>query len=164
MSIRHFCNWVSTTPISQTLQTVAWIIPVVQSIHILSIAIVLSSILIVNLRVLGAIGQGETLAVFSHRYLPWIWVSLGVLLVSGITLIVGEPRRELLNPIFWTKMALLVCVIAITLQTHRPLLKNALFWEPPRRKAIVRGLACVALACWVGIVFCGRWIAYTYEP
>jgi hypothetical protein len=148
MSVAKLCDWISSTPPSQLLQTVNWIIPVVQSIHILAIAVVMSSVLLINLRVVGILGHGERLSVFTHRYLPWVWVALAVLLISGTTLIVGEPRRELLNSIFWIKMSLLVGVVLITLTIQHS----------------VGTLAWIALGFWVGIIFCGRWIAYTYEP
>src|SRR6266702_3168429 len=100
MSVSEFCDWISATPISQTLQSVTWIIPVVQSVHILAIAVVMSSVLLVNLRLVGVLAHGDKLSTLTRRYLPWIWAALLVLLISGLTLVVGEPKRELLNPVF----------------------------------------------------------------
>ncbi len=152
MSVSEFCDWISATPISQTLQSVTWIIPVVQSVHILAIAVV------------GVLAHGDKLSTLTRRYLPWIWAALLVLLISGLTLVVGEPKRELLNPVFWTKMGLLVCVVLITLTIQRPLRKDELFWDSDPRRTLAIAMAWLALAFWVGIFFCGRWIAYTYEP
>ena len=41
--IQSFCDWLSNTSLSLTIQTVMWIIPVVQTVHILCVAVVMSS-------------------------------------------------------------------------------------------------------------------------
>src|SRR5262249_30739833 len=45
--------WLERTKMNQTIQVHDWIVPVVQSIHILGIAVVASSALMINLRLLG---------------------------------------------------------------------------------------------------------------
>jgi len=42
-----FCDWLAASSPSQTIQTVSWIIPAVQTVHILCVAAVMSSVLIV---------------------------------------------------------------------------------------------------------------------
>jgi hypothetical protein len=39
--------------------------------------------------------------------------ALPVLLLTGLVLIVGEPERELMSWVFWTKMAMLALVMAL---------------------------------------------------
>src|SRR3954470_25035457 len=106
--IATFSDWLSQTPVSLMLQTVQWIIPMVQSVHILAIAIVMSSVVMVDLRLMGLLGHTQSISGMSRRFLPWLWWSLLVLLASGASLIVAEPRRDLLNPVFQAKMGLLV--------------------------------------------------------
>ncbi len=154
--------WISSTGAYSTIRDVTWIIPTVQVIHILAISVVMSSVLLLNLRLIGIIGGGEPKDSFTRRYLPWVWTALVVLLLSGSILIVGEPERDLQTPVFWLKMSLIVGMIILTLILERPVLRNADFWETPARKVISRLLAVVGLAGWVGIVLCGRWIAYSY--
>jgi uncharacterized membrane protein SirB2 len=155
-------DWISSTRANALIRDTAWIIPVVQSVHILAIAVVMGSVLLLNLRVVGIIGAGEAKDVFTRRYLPWVWNGLVVLLISGIILIVGEPGRDLENSTFWTKMVLVGCAIALTLILEQPVVRRATFWDVPGRRWMSRVLACLAMGCWVGIVLCGRWIAYTY--
>ena len=162
MSLHAFCQWLADTPLSLTIQNVTWIIPTVQSVHIVSIAIVISSVFMVDLRLLGVIGRARPAAAYAARYLPWIWYTLIVLLISGVILIIGEPSRSLENPTYQEKMALLIAAIAVTFVYHRPLLKEPAYWElSDRRKAISKVIAVLSLCLWVAIVFAGRWIAYT---
>jgi hypothetical protein len=159
--VQTFSDWLAATRASATIQDVSWIIPTVQTIHILSIAIVMSSVLLVDLRVLGVISRGQPLQVVARRFLPWIWITLVVLLLSGSTLIVGEPGRSLQNPAFIAKMSMLVTVTLLTLFFQSGLKSDAQYWErSPGRRAAGRLLAGLSLILWVGIVFAGRWIAY----
>jgi uncharacterized membrane protein SirB2 len=160
-SVREFSNWLAATPASAQIQDVGWIIPTVQTIHILSIAIVMSSMLLINLRVLGVISRTQGLDAVARRFLPWIWFTLIVLALSGGTLIVGEPGRSLQNPAFIAKMSMLAAVIVLTLSFQRGLHRDARFWEASRgRRVGGKMLAVLSLCLWVGIVFAGRWIAY----
>jgi hypothetical protein len=160
-SLDPFCAWLALTPLSQTIQTVEWIIPAVQTIHILAVAAVMSSVLMVDLKMIGVIARDQPLAAVIARFLPFIWWALPVLLLTGATLIIAEPARALENPIFVLKMTLLLAAVAITLACQLPLRKNTAFWEfPARRRRAATAIALVSLPLWVGIVFAGRWIAY----
>jgi uncharacterized membrane protein SirB2 len=156
--MEHFCDWLSNTNFSMTIQTVAWIIPAVQTVHILCVSIVMSSMAMLDLRLVGVAGRSQPISRMVQRFVPWVWWTLPVLALSGSILIIGEPTRELLNPYFRTKMVLLAIVILITLTVQLRNRSNAQFWETRRVPAILLG--AVSLLLWVGIITCGRWIAY----
>jgi len=153
-----FCDWLSNTPLSMAIQNAFWVIPTVQTVHIASIAVVMSSILMVDLRLLGIAGRSQTLGAVVGRYIPWVWVALIVLLCSGAILIVGEPARELLSDVFWLKMTLLACALVITAGIQGGLRGGGGFWE--RHRPIAALVAVASLAVWIAILAAGRWIAY----
>ena len=156
--IQAFCEWLSNTPLSMAIQNAFWVIPTVQTVHIASIAVVMSSILMVDLRLIGIAGRSQPLDAVVGRYVPWVWIAVIVLLGSGILLIVGEPGRELLSDVFWLKMSLLVAALLLTLGIQRGARAGASFWERRRPVAVV--VALVSLAVWTAILAAGRWIAY----
>ena len=157
-----FVNWLAATKARAIIQNASWIIPTVQSIHILTVCVVMSSVLLLNLRLVGVIGGGEAADVFTRRYLPWAGIAIVILFITGVILIVGEPNRDLNNVTFWRKMVLLAIALVLTFILEKPVLKNARYWETGMRGHAARLLASAALLCWVGIVLAGRWIAYTY--
>jgi hypothetical protein len=160
-SVQAFSDWLAATPLSMQIKTIDWIIPTVQTIHILSISIVMAAAAMVYLRVLGVLSRGQPLAAVAYRFVPWIWWTLIVLVLSGSTLIVGEPGRSLRNPAFILKMSMLAAVLVLTLIFQRGLRHNDRFWEiSSGRRISGRLIAAVSLVFWVGIVFAGRWIAY----
>ncbi len=143
------------------MQVNTWIVPAVQTIHILAIAAVMSSMLMLNLRLLGITGRDQPLARVSARFRPVIWWTLPILLVSGSMLIVGEPVRSLENAFFQLKMVLLLTVIIVTLGYQAPLRKDAGYWDATSgRRGAIKVVALFSLLLWVGIVCAGRWIAY----
>ena len=160
-SLDRFCAWLDQTPLSQTIQTTGWVVPTVQTVHILAIAAVMASVLMIDLRLLGVLGREQPVARVSERFRPVIWWTLPILLATGILMIIGEPVRSLENPIFQLKMALLVTAIIVTLSYQVPLGRDPAFWDlTGSRRGVARIIAVLSLLLWVGIVFAGRWIAY----
>lgn len=157
MFIQSFGEWLYDTPISTTFRDITWVIPAVQSIHILAIAVVIGSALVSELRLAGLIATDEAPGNVVRRYLPWIWRALIVLLASGTLLIVAEPARTLGNTIFWVKMALVLGAFVLTIAFRRPLLAA----QAGDVATPAKPIAFVLLLVWVVVIFCGRFIAYT---
>ena len=53
-----FADWLATTALSTTIQNVSWIIPTVQTVHIVCVAIVISAVFLVDMRILGVFARG----------------------------------------------------------------------------------------------------------
>lgn len=160
-SLDSFCEQLAATPLSQMIQTTEWVIPAIQTVHIVAVAAVMASILIVDLRLLGFASRDQSMAAVAGRYLPAVWCALPVLLVTGATLIVAEPSRSLQNPVFILKMGILVLAAGVTLGCQLPLRGNARFWEESAsRRWKARLMGGLSLPLWIAILFAGRWIAY----
>lgn len=158
MTIPAFCDWLSNTSLSMAIQNHNWVIPSVQSVHILAIATVMASVVMLDVRLLGLNGRGQTVPEVAHRFLPWVWCAVCVLAVSGAILIIGEPARELESQVFWTKMTLLACVLILTGAFQLGAFRRESFWE--RRRVLASVTAVASLGLWVAILAAGRWIAY----
>jgi hypothetical protein len=160
-SLIAFCEALAETPLSLFIQGIEWIIPLVQTIHILAIAVVMGSVGLIDLRLLGLAGRSQSIVSMAGRLLPAVWIALGVLACSGAILAIGEPLRSLANPAFHLKMLLLLVVVSLTLFLQRSLRTDPTFWElSPARRLTARLTAVVSLLLWVAIIVAGRWIAY----
>jgi hypothetical protein len=166
--LQNFAHWLATTPPSRFIQDVLWIIPVVQTVHILAIAVVLSSVAMIELRLFGLVGRSTPVAQTAARSLPWLWWGTLALAITGLILITGEPGRALTNPAFQLKMALLLIAMGVTLAFHRSVRKSAALWsEPARSLRALRAAALATLLLWFSVAVAGRWIAYavvSYGP
>jgi hypothetical protein len=97
----------------------------------------------------------------SSRFLPLVWWPLLILLATGIIMIIGEPARELKNPAFQLKMALLVAALLVTGLFQFLLRRNAAFGDLRAGSHLAAtAVAIFSMLLWSAIVFAGRWIAY----
>jgi len=159
-TLNDFCVWLDQTALSQTIQSQAWIVPTVQSVHILSFALVVASALMINLRLTGIFGRDQSLDRISARFLPFIWWPMLVLLATGAIMIIGEPARALKNPVFQAKVVLVIAAVIATCVFQR-MRRNPTFGDAAHgARAAPRVVAAVSMALWVSIIFAGRWIAY----
>lgn len=161
MSVESFAEALTATSASTLIREAEWIVPTVQSVHILAICVVMGSALMLDLRLMRMIGRDESVSTYARRYSSWILAAVLVLFFTGLVLIVGEPDRTLLNWVFWTKMALLVAGIVTTALVLLPVARDRAYWDGANRRIGAAALGVASLVIWTSIIVCGRWIAYT---
>ena len=159
--IQEFCDWLSKTNVSVAFQSATWFVPTVQTVHIISIAILLTAVYVMSFRLIGITRGGQPLAVLIAKSAPWVWITLCVLLSTGILLTITEPSRELLNWVFRVKMLLVIALAAILLVVQIRQRRSPEYWtESPARRLAARAVGIAAVIIGAGIVTAGRWIAY----
>ena len=160
---RHAADWLSTTSISIVLQNHSWMVATSQSIHILGICVVFTSACMINTRLLGFGASGRTVSELTNTVVPWMWRGLIALVVTGAIQILAEPVRQFVTPAFWAKMTLVVLVVVMTAAYARSVRRDAAGWDAPgSRHAGAKLFALVSTIMWVAIIFCGRFIGYTW--
>jgi len=164
-------EWLQSTSVSVTIQSVKWVIPLLQSIHILMIGVVFVSSLMIALRVLGRMRADEPFEAVWQRFAPWMWIGLAVMTVTGLTLVVGEPVREFTTLSFWLKMTLVAIVVTSPALFGRSMRQVAAAAPPAADvpaaqvefSAAAKTGAIVLVVIWLAIIFLGRAIAYDDE-
>ena len=160
-TLNQICVWLDGTALSQAIQVTNWVVPTVQTIHILTVAMVASSVLMIDLRLVGLFWADRPINEVSARFLPLVWWPLPMLLATGAIMIIGEPARSLKNPAFQLKMTLLVAALVVTGLFQVLERRHAAFGDlnsGPR--AAAAAVAIVSMLLWSSIIFAGRWIAY----
>lgn len=148
------------TPLSTAIRLAPGLIPALQSVHILAIAILVGSAMVMELRLAGVMAVDEAPRAVVRRYLPWLLGALGVLLLTGLALAIAEPQRVLGNTVFWWKMSAVLGAFVLTLLFRYPILRQQFQLEQAWWRQVVKPTAWLMLATWVFVIFCGRWIAY----
>jgi len=159
--LRAFADRLSKTELSLAFQDHLWVIPTSQSIHIVAVSVVFTCALIINLRVMGIGLSGRTPPQLARVLLPWMWVGMGALLLTGAVQTIAEPMRQFVTPVFWAKMVMVTLIVLLTAQYARVRFGKL----GPAESFVPRALdLCFALSStlfWVAIIACGRFIGYT---
>ena len=136
--------------------------PIVQSFHILGIAVVMASIVMVDLRFIGIAVPSQNISEMIRRLMPWMWWALLLNAITGSVCVIANPLRYFYNPVFAWKFTFLVPVIVLALIVHRFNLREQRYWEQSFGRHISgRLIAITSLLLWIGVIMAGRWIAYS---
>jgi hypothetical protein len=149
-------SWLAGLPSGRALRQLDWLVPWLQIVHILANGVILSAVVIIDMRVWG-ISRSQASIAMARRFQSWIWAGLVVLTVSGITLLMYAPRRVLTDVTFQVKMAAMGFAIVATVAL-------LLVLRPGREAAkgdagghkLAGLLGTLTLALWVAVTLAGR--------
>jgi hypothetical protein len=159
--MQQFSDWLAATSLSQLFAGMNWFVPTVQTLHILSIAVVVTTLGMLDFRLLRLIRSGPPLQTLAGNFIPWTWRALGVLLATGILLIITEPTRELMNDAFRLKMLLVLALVVLTFVFQAANTREPGYWSASSARRRLGGvLGIISLLLCVSIVVAGRLIAY----
>jgi hypothetical protein len=149
-------QWVAALPVGQVLRRMSWVIPWLQTAHILANAMLLSSVIMIDLRIWG-FSQSQTVAERARRFHPWVWGSVLLLTVTGVLLMTVTPQRTLLDITFQTKMVLTGIGVLATVVLQIALRPNGIAWDARSvARALASTLATLAFVLWMGATLAGR--------
>jgi hypothetical protein len=157
--VHGFAGWLQTSAVSESIKSASWAIPLVQSIHIVTIGIVFVSCLMIALRVLGRMRTDEPVEAVWRRFAPWMWWGLAVMAATGLTLVIAEPEREFGAVSFWMKMLLVALGVSGTALYGRSL-RTAAVGGPAEERVSMKAASILIVVLWLAVIFLGRAIAY----
>ena len=92
-SWRPYFEWCGNTWLGTTVRDTVWAFPLIETFHLLALAVLLGTVLMVNLRVFGLGKRYLSAAQMARQLEPWMLASLGVLIVSGVPMAFSEPMK-----------------------------------------------------------------------
>jgi hypothetical protein len=161
MSPLHFVQWLDETPWSVFLRESDWPFAIIETVHILGLGLSVGTIMWVDLRLVGlAMRRHRTSDVISQLE-PWAIGGFIVMIISGALLLSAEPLK------CYTRLSFRLKVVMLILAGL-----NFLYFDTRVRRSLTsydeavilpwraRRGGYLSLALWLGIIFCGRWMAY----
>jgi len=158
MSLMDFFQWCYDTPIGETIRNSSWLFPVIEAIHLLGLALVAGSVLLVELRLLGVGLNRQPVSVLAANTQPYLIAGICLMFATGIPLFLSESMKAYYSFAFWIKMACLFLVLLYTFTLRRRLTRTT---TPTDRPALGRLMAIVSLTLWFGVAWGGRWIGFS---
>jgi uncharacterized membrane protein len=162
MTFSDLANAISDSPFAQEIAG-SWLFPFFETLHVFALVTVLGTIAIVDWRLLGFANRDYSVSVLSRQALPWTWGGFVLAVVSGLLLFVGQVGEYITNPAFLTKMALLVLAGLNMAAFHFIPWKTVGAWDRQAMPPVAARVAgALSLVFWIGVIACGRWIAFTH--
>jgi hypothetical protein len=153
-----YVQWLSETRISQAIGQSSWAFAVIESVHLLALAVIGGAVLMLDLRLHGFGLRDQSIERVARDAFPWFVGSLIVMLVTGLGLFVSEATKCYYSTPFWVKMASLLLAMIFAFTVRR---RVALAGEGQVRPIWLKVVAVVSLVLWFGVGAAGRWIGFS---
>lgn len=134
------------------LQTSPWAYPALEVVHLFGIALLLGNLVLLELRVFG-LGAALPVPALARLSLTLAGAGFGLAAASGLLMFGTQPAELLANRAFTLKMLLLLLAACNAGWFHG---RGSLH----RLDALARAQMALSTLIWLGVLSCGRWIAY----
>jgi hypothetical protein len=152
--------YLETSGLATLMRQSQWLYPLVEIAHILGFVTLVGSVAMLDLRLLGC-SRSLPVSGMARHLLPWSLGSLLLVVPSGLMMFSAHATEFADNTAFRVKMLLLATAAANAAWFHRTSFRSVGDWNtgvaPPLQSRVAAG---VSLALWIGVIGCGRLIAY----
>ena len=136
--------------------------PLIESFHVIGLAMVFGTIAVFDLRLLGLASVRRPFAAVASDVTKWTWAAFGLTAVTGVLMFITNPVAYYQNLQFRFKMSLLVLaglnMLIFNMKTGRSLHR----WNWDKAAPLSGRLAgAFSLLLWIGVIFLGRWVGFT---
>jgi hypothetical protein len=160
-SLHVIGGWIEATSIGTAMRESAWLFPTIETLHVLSIVLVVGTIGMVDLRLLNLVARDRAISEVLYDTLPWTRKAFAAALLTGVLLFSANAERYLTGFPFPAKMILMAIAGANMAVFHLFTQRGIAQWDRARTVPLaVKSAGAVSLAMWIAIVFLGRWIGF----
>lgn len=161
--IHSFLEWLGNTPWSVALLESYYVWPLVESTHVLTLALFVGMVVMMDLRLVGVAFRGVPVSAFTGRLLPWTRVGFAIMVATGLLLFYSSPLRYYHNLFFRIKVVLLVAAGLNVWLFHSRIHRSVASWDDAfRAPRVARVAGLVSIIAWTGVVLSGRLVAYNW--
>jgi hypothetical protein len=157
MTLFEVFDRLELTPVGAAIRDSTWLFPVIESGHLLGLAVLGGAVLVVDLRLLGVGLRTRLPAYVLEQARPWLLGAVTVMLASGIPLFLSEAVKCYFSPAFWVKMGALALALLFTFVVRNRLIRA----RPSLPPWQARGTAACSMALWLTVAAAGRWIGFS---
>ena len=161
MSIVGWCQWLQNTSLSTAISQSDLLFPVIEGSHILGLSLSVGLITILDLRFLGLAFAGEPVSKIMKQLMPWSLLGFAVMIITGGLLFITQAEKAYGNTFFRIKFLLLLLAGLNALYYQLRFYPKMQEWDIALSTPLdVRVCAVLSLVFWVGVIACGRTMAY----
>ena len=146
--------------IASVMRDSLWLFPLVETVHIIGFSILVGAVIMFDLRILG-VSKRISVRMLARHLLPWSVGALLLIVPTGTLMFASEASDLVGNRAFVVKMLLLMLAGANAGAFHLGSFRDAELWDqnaPSPTGAKLHAIASMLI--WIGVITCGRLIAY----
>ena len=152
--------WLETTALAAAMREWLWLYPVIESLHIIGLAVLVGAAVSFDLRLLG-ISTSISISALAGHLLSWARRSLLLIVPTGLMMFAAHATEMATNPAFQLKLGLLVAAGINAGAFHAGVFRTVAVWDLGGAAPVAAKIsAIVSLCLWAGVITCGRLIAY----
>jgi hypothetical protein len=162
MNLLPLAESIHASAVAEFMRSSLKAMPFIEATHVMAVALVFGSILIVDLRLLGFPNVKRAYTLVSGELLRLTWCGFAIAVVTGALMFAPNAITYYNNTAFRLKMlALLAAGINMAifqLVTER----GVSAWDKDRAAPAAAKLAgLLSILLWIAVIALGRWIAFT---
>jgi hypothetical protein len=153
-----FFQWCESLWIGQFVVGSNWLFPVIESVHLLALAMLGGAIFLVDLRLLGLGLKDRAVAELARDARPWMIAGLIAMILTGLPLFFSESVKCYYSTAFWIKMTTLPIALVFAFTVRSRVAMAEPVRNTARRQQLVGALS---MALWFTVAAAGRWIGFS---
>ena len=161
MDIAALLKWLESTSAASAIREGLYLFPFLESIHVVGLALVFGTILVIDLRLLGLASSNRTFNRVASDILKWTWVGFAITAATGALMFITNADVYFHNIYFQVKMGLLVLSGVNMAAFEFTARKTVAEWDAaPSAPRAGRVVATISLVLWISVIFTGRLIGF----
>jgi hypothetical protein len=162
MDLTAFAETLYQSAFSEWMRGSLKALPIIEAIHVMAVATVFGTILIVDLRLLGYMDTNRPFTRIFREMLRWTWIGFALAAVTGALLFIPNARTYVVNTAFGLKMIALLCAGINMAVFQFTTLRSVWSWDTHAIGPIgARVAGGVSIAIWIAVIMLGRWVGFT---
>jgi len=152
--------WLESTALAVAMRQWLWFYPIVEILHITGLVVLVGAAAMFDLRLLG-ISRRLPVADMARHLLPWARTGFALVVPTGLMMFIAHANEMATNPAFQLKLTLVALAVTNATIFHRWPLRSVARWNVDAQSPPAARMAAVlSLTLWIGVIACGRLLAY----
>ena len=153
-------QWLESSSWSLAIRQSTWMYPALEIVHIVGIVLLVGPAFLFDLRLLG-VSVRLPVTELEHHLLTWSRRALMLVIPSGLLLFITNAVALAYNPVFHTKLILILVAGLNVLLFHKIIYRTVSGWNiGAASPAGAKITALVSMVVWIAVIACGRLLAY----
>jgi hypothetical protein len=161
MDIESLWFWLEGFGVSSLIRESTWVFPVIETLHVLTLAITVGSIALLDFRLLGLGFDRRPVRTAAAEALPWTWGAFIATCLSGALMFASAASYYVTIPAFRYKALCLALAGINMLVLHFGSWRELAAWDGDAQiPSEAKAAAALSLLFWGGVVVFGRWAGF----